>query len=72
MVEAIEYIEANLFEPISTESVGKAINYAPSSFSVIFSAVAGYSVGEVKDVRARHLTQEERDAKAKTGNRPKE
>ena len=53
--EAIEYIEDNLFEPISAESVGKAINYAPSSFSNIFSAITGYSVGEY--IRFRRLSR---------------
>lgn len=52
--EAIEYIEDNLFEPISAESVGNAINYAPSSFSNIFSAITGYSVGEY--IRFRRLS----------------
>ena len=36
--EAIEYIEANLFNDITIESIGKAINYAPSSFQNLFSA----------------------------------
>ena len=52
--EAINYIEDNLFEPINAESVGKAINYAPSSFSVFFSAVSGYSVSEY--IRFRRLS----------------
>jgi AraC-like DNA-binding protein len=52
--EAIDYIEDNLFESISAESVGKAINYAPSSFSNIFSAITGYSVGEY--IRFRRLS----------------
>ncbi len=52
--EAIEYIEANLFEPISAESVGRAIYYAPSSFSNLFSAITGYSVGEY--IRFRRLS----------------
>lgn len=52
--EAIAYIEDNLFEPISAESVGKAINYAPSSFSNIFSAITGYSIGEY--IRFRRLS----------------
>ncbi len=52
--EAIEYIEGNLIEPMSVESVGRAINYAPSSFSNIFSAVTGYSVGEY--IRFRRLS----------------
>ena len=52
--EAIDYIEANLFEPINAEVVGKAINYAPSSFSNFFSAVVGYSVGEY--IRFRRLS----------------
>ena len=52
--EAIDYIENNLFETINTETVGKAINYAPSSFSNIFSAVVGYSVGEY--IRFRRLS----------------
>ena len=52
--EAINYIEDNLFECISPESVGKAINYAVSSFSNIFSAVTGYSIGEY--IRFRRLS----------------
>ena len=52
--EAINYIEDNLFELVSVESVGKAINYAPSSFSNIFSAITGYSVGEY--IRFRRLS----------------
>ena len=52
--EAIDYIEGNLFEPISAESVGNAINYAPSSFSNIFTAITGYSVGEY--IRFRRLS----------------
>ena len=52
--EAINYIENNLFETITAESVGKAINYAPSSFSIFFSAVTGYSVGEY--IRFRRLS----------------
>jgi AraC-like DNA-binding protein len=54
IMEAINYIEENLFEPINIESVGKAINYAPSSFSNLFSAFVGYSVGEY--IRYRRLT----------------
>lgn len=52
--EAVEYIEENLFEAISADSVGEAINYAPSSFSNIFSAITGYSVGEY--IRFRRLS----------------
>ncbi len=52
--EAIGYIEAHLFDTISAESVGEAINYAPSSFSNIFSAITGYSVGEC--IRFRRLS----------------
>lgn len=54
IAEAIEYIEDNLFEPMSAEAVGKAINYAPSSFSNFFSAITGYSVGEY--IRFRRLS----------------
>lgn len=54
VTEAIAYIEEHLFEPISAESVGRAINYAPSSFSNIFSTVTGYSVGEY--IRFRRLS----------------
>ena len=53
--EAIDFIERNLFEPLSAEIVGRAIHYAPSSFSNIFSAVAGYSVGEY--IRFRRLSE---------------
>ena len=60
--EAIDFIEANLFEPINAEAVGKAINYAPSSFSNFFSAIVGYSVSEY--IRFRRLsTAAERLAK---------
>lgn len=52
--EAIQYIENNLFEAITAESVGQAIDYAPSSFSNFFSAVTGYSVGEY--IRYRRLS----------------
>ena len=52
--EAIAYIEGHLFEDISAESVGEAINYAPSSFSNLFSAMTGYSVGEY--IRFRRLS----------------
>lgn len=54
VTEAIAYIESNLFEPVSAESVGKAISYAPSSFSHIFTAITGYSIGEY--VRFRRLS----------------
>lgn len=54
--EAIDYIEANLTEPqLSSELIGKAINYAPSSFMNLFSAVTGYSVGEY--IRFRRLSE---------------
>lgn len=52
--EAVRYIEENLFEPLSIESVGRAINYAPASFSSIFSVVTGYTVGEY--IRFRRLS----------------
>lgn len=51
--EAIEYIEVNLLNEITIESVGKAINYAPSSFQNLFSAITGYSIGEY--IRFRRL-----------------
>ena len=38
--EAINFIEYNIFEPINAEVVSKAINYAPSSLSNIFSALS--------------------------------
>jgi len=53
--QAIDFIEGNLFGPINAEAVGRAINYAPSSFSNFFSAVTGYSVGEY--IRFRRLTE---------------
>jgi len=53
--QAIDFIEGNLYEPINAEAVGRAINYAPSSFSNFFSAVTGYSVGEY--IRFRRLTE---------------
>lgn len=52
--EAINFIECSLFDPINAEAVGKAINYAPSSLSNIFSAIVGYSVGEY--IRFRRLS----------------
>lgn len=52
--EAINYIEDNLFETITVDNIGKAINYAPSSFSIFFSAVTGYSIGEY--IRFRRLS----------------
>ena len=52
--EAIDFIESHLFEPINIETVGRAINYAPSSFANIFSAVVGYSVSEY--IRYRRLS----------------
>jgi AraC-like DNA-binding protein len=52
--EAIDYIEKDLLEDITVESVGKAINYAPSSFQNLFSAVTGYSIGEY--IRFRRLS----------------
>lgn len=52
--DAIYYIEENLLDEITIESVGKAINYAPSSFQTIFSAVTGYSIGEY--IRFRRLS----------------
>ena len=52
--EALGFIEDNLLNDVTVESVGKAINYAPSSFQNIFSAITGYSVGEY--VRFRRLT----------------
>lgn len=51
--EAVGFIESNLFEAITAEAVGRAVHYAPSSFSNIFSAVTGYSVGEY--IRYRRL-----------------
>ena len=53
--QAIKYIEANLFGQLNAESVGRAINYAPSSFSNLFSALTGYSVGEY--IRFRRLSR---------------
>lgn len=52
--EAIDFIDANLLEPITSESIGKSINYAPSSFSNLFTAVTGYSIGEY--IRFRRLS----------------
>ena len=52
--EAINYVEDNLFETLTAESVGRVINYAPSSFSNFFSAVTGYSLCEY--IRFRRLT----------------
>ena len=52
--EAIDYIEENLLDNITAESIGRAINYAPSSFQNLFSAVTGYSMGEY--IRFRRLS----------------
>ncbi|MEM5769548.1 MAG: AraC family transcriptional regulator [Bacillota bacterium] len=57
--EAIDYIEENLLEDISLESVGKAIHYAPSSFQNLFSALTGYSIGEYIRFRRLSLAAEE-------------
>ena len=51
---AIDYIEENLLEDITIEAVGKAINYTPSAFQNLFSAITGYSVGEY--IRFRRLS----------------
>lgn len=52
--EAINFIEENLFDAITVDSVGRAINYSPSSLSSFFSAITGYSVGEY--IRYRRLS----------------
>jgi AraC-like DNA-binding protein len=52
--EAIDYVEENLFEEITAESVGRAIHYSPSSFQTLFSAITGYSIGEY--IRFRRLS----------------
>lgn len=41
--EAINYIEEHLTEDVNALIVGKAINYAPSSFQQLFGAITGYS-----------------------------
>jgi len=51
---AINHIEEHLLEPLDLEAVGRAINYSPSSFQNVFSAVTGYSVGEY--IRYRRLS----------------
>ena len=53
--EAIDYIEENLFEPINAETVGKAVNYTPASFSNLFTVIVGYTVGEY--IRFRRLSE---------------
>ncbi len=52
--EAIDFVENNLTESITIESIGKAINYAPSSFHNLFTAITGYSIGEY--IRFRRLS----------------
>ncbi|XMB85829.1 AraC family transcriptional regulator [Mycoplasmatota bacterium WC44] len=52
--EAIDYIEDNILDDITIESVGKAIYYSPSSFQILFSAITGYSIGEY--IRFRRLS----------------
>jgi len=42
--DAIAYIEEHLLEPITIEAVARAIDYSPSSFQNLFSAITGYSV----------------------------
>jgi AraC-like DNA-binding protein len=51
---AIDFIERHLEEDINLDAVGRAINYAPSSFQNLFSAVTGYSIGEY--IRFRRLS----------------
>ena len=52
--EAIDFIEANLLETVTIEMISRAINYTPSAFQNLFSAVTGYSVGEY--IRFRRLS----------------
>ncbi len=52
--EAIDYIENNLLDDVTSESIGKAISYSPSSFQNLFSAITGYSIGEY--IRFRRLS----------------
>jgi len=52
--EAVDYIENNLLEELSVEVIGKAIQYSPSSYQNLFSAITGYSVMEY--VRFRRLS----------------
>jgi|GEM_PF-781576 len=52
--EAIDYIEQHLHDELTIESIGNAINYAPSSFQSLFSAMTGYSISEY--IRLRRLT----------------
>lgn len=52
--EAIGYIEENLLEDLTIDSIAEAINYAPSSFQNLFSAITGYSIGEY--IRFRRLS----------------
>lgn len=51
---AIGHIEEHLLEPLDLDAVGRAINYSPSSFQNLFSAVTGYSIGEY--IRYRRLS----------------
>lgn len=51
---ALDYIEKNLLNNITIETVGKAIHYSPSSFQYLFRAVTGYTVGEY--IRFRRLS----------------
>jgi AraC-like DNA-binding protein len=52
--KAIDYIELHLQEDISLESISQIVNYAPSSFQNLFSALTGYSIGEY--IRYRRLS----------------
>jgi AraC-like DNA-binding protein len=52
--EAIGFIERNLTDDITVESVAKAVNYSPSILQTQFGALTGYSIGEY--VRFRRLT----------------
>ena len=51
---AVEYIEAHITDPLTQESVGAAIHYAPSTFQSLFRSVTGYTTGEY--IRLRKLS----------------
>ena len=52
--DAIGYIEDHLLDELTIDSIAETINYAPSSFQNLFSAITGYSIGEY--IRFRRLS----------------
>ncbi len=46
IAQAVQYIEAHLFEPLSVETVANAVNLSPSHFSRLFRSTTGFSPHE--------------------------